>query len=171
MGVPSLPRQARMSLRRARWASKMRKFDRITSNPHVLSGQPCIRDMRLTVRRVVEAVAAIRTEPNCWPSTPNSRMRTFVRRWNSLPVLSKTRLSIEEPLETAAVGPGTSPVISGETPGRGRRCGSCWGCRTIARHRLSGSGLKDWVLQNWPSYCSVSTMRQRKHSAQVRQYP
>ena len=57
MGVPSLPRQARMSLRRARWASKMRKFDRITSNPHVLSGQPCIRDMRLTVRRVVEAVA------------------------------------------------------------------------------------------------------------------
>jgi len=34
-----------------------KKFDRITVNPEVMNGQPCIRDMRLTVRRVVEAVA------------------------------------------------------------------------------------------------------------------
>ncbi len=33
------------------------KFDRITSNPEIMNGQPCIRNMRLTVRRVVEAVA------------------------------------------------------------------------------------------------------------------
>ena len=33
-------------------------FDRITSNPTRLGGQPCIRNLRLTVRRVVEAVAA-----------------------------------------------------------------------------------------------------------------
>jgi uncharacterized protein (DUF433 family) len=33
-------------------------FDRITRNPKQLNGQPCIRDMRLTVRRVVAAVAA-----------------------------------------------------------------------------------------------------------------
>ena len=33
------------------------KFDRITINPEVMNGQPCIREMRLTVRRVVEAVA------------------------------------------------------------------------------------------------------------------
>ncbi len=33
-------------------------FDRITSDPDRLNGQPCIRDLRLTVRRVVEAVAA-----------------------------------------------------------------------------------------------------------------
>ena len=32
-------------------------FDRITSNPAVLGGQPTIRGMRLTVRRVVEALA------------------------------------------------------------------------------------------------------------------
>jgi uncharacterized protein (DUF433 family) len=32
-------------------------FDRITSNPTVLSGQPTIRGMRLTVRRVIEALA------------------------------------------------------------------------------------------------------------------
>jgi len=33
------------------------KFDRITVDPEIINGQPCIRDMRLTVRRVVEAVA------------------------------------------------------------------------------------------------------------------
>ncbi len=32
-------------------------FDRITSDPDRLNGQPCIRNLRLTVRRVVEAVA------------------------------------------------------------------------------------------------------------------
>ena len=32
------------------------KLDRITANPEVMNGQPCIRDLRLTVRRVVEAV-------------------------------------------------------------------------------------------------------------------
>jgi uncharacterized protein (DUF433 family) len=39
----------------------MSTFDRITSNPAVLSGQPCIRGMRLTVRRVLKALA---TYPN-----------------------------------------------------------------------------------------------------------
>ena len=33
------------------------KFDRITVNPEIMKGQPCIRGMRLTVRRVIEAVA------------------------------------------------------------------------------------------------------------------
>jgi uncharacterized protein (DUF433 family) len=33
------------------------KFDRITINPKVMNGQPCLRNMRLTVKRVVEAVA------------------------------------------------------------------------------------------------------------------
>jgi uncharacterized protein (DUF433 family) len=35
----------------------MAKFDRITSSPTVLNGQPTIRGMRLTVRRVIEALA------------------------------------------------------------------------------------------------------------------
>ncbi len=34
-----------------------RKLDRITVNPAIMNGQPCIRGMRLTVRRVVEATA------------------------------------------------------------------------------------------------------------------
>lgn len=33
------------------------RFDRITCDPERLNGQPCIRDLRLTVRRVVEAAA------------------------------------------------------------------------------------------------------------------
>lgn len=37
-------------------------FDRITVDPKQLDGQPCIRHMRLTVRRVVETVSLY---PNC----------------------------------------------------------------------------------------------------------
>ena len=33
------------------------RLDRITVNPEIMNGQPCLRGMRLTVRRVVEAVA------------------------------------------------------------------------------------------------------------------
>ncbi|MGQ9873285.1 DUF433 domain-containing protein [Leptodesmis sp.] len=33
------------------------KLDRITSNPNWMNGQPCIRDLRLTVRRVLELLA------------------------------------------------------------------------------------------------------------------
>jgi uncharacterized protein (DUF433 family) len=33
------------------------KLDRITVNPNIMNGQPCIRGMRLTVRRVVQATA------------------------------------------------------------------------------------------------------------------
>lgn len=32
-------------------------FDRITSDPARMNGQACIRDLRLTVRRVLEAIA------------------------------------------------------------------------------------------------------------------
>lgn len=35
----------------------MNKLNRITVNPKIMNGQPCIRGMRLTVCRVVEAVA------------------------------------------------------------------------------------------------------------------
>jgi uncharacterized protein (DUF433 family) len=35
----------------------MASFDRITIDPARLNGQPCVRGMRLTVRRVLEALA------------------------------------------------------------------------------------------------------------------
>ena len=33
------------------------EFDRITTDPTLMNGQPCIRSMRLTIRRVVELAA------------------------------------------------------------------------------------------------------------------
>jgi uncharacterized protein (DUF433 family) len=33
------------------------KLDRITSNPNKMNGQACIRDLRITVRRVVDLLA------------------------------------------------------------------------------------------------------------------
>lgn len=36
---------------------KMEQFDRITTNVARMNGEPCIRDLRLTVRRVLEALA------------------------------------------------------------------------------------------------------------------
>ena len=33
------------------------KFDRISSSPARMNGQPCVRNLSLTVRRVVEVVA------------------------------------------------------------------------------------------------------------------
>lgn len=35
----------------------MARFDRITCQPDVMNGQPTLRNMRITVRRVLEAVA------------------------------------------------------------------------------------------------------------------
>jgi uncharacterized protein (DUF433 family) len=39
----------------------MPSIDRIASDPKLMNGQPCIRGLRLTVRRVLEALA---TYPN-----------------------------------------------------------------------------------------------------------
>ena len=36
----------------------MEKLDRITIDPARMNSQPCIRNLRLTVRRVIEALAA-----------------------------------------------------------------------------------------------------------------
>src|SRR5262249_2302923 len=43
----------------------MRSFDRITSNPSRMKGQPCIRDLRLAVKRVLDGLATYpdRAEP------------------------------------------------------------------------------------------------------------
>jgi uncharacterized protein (DUF433 family) len=35
----------------------MEQLDRITTDPARMSGEPCIRNLRLTVRRVLEALA------------------------------------------------------------------------------------------------------------------
>jgi uncharacterized protein (DUF433 family) len=40
-----------------RGEKQMEKLDRITTDPARMSGEPCIRNLRLTVRRVLEALA------------------------------------------------------------------------------------------------------------------
>ena len=48
----------------------MEKFDRITWNPNQMNGQPCIRGMRLTVRRVVEAVSIYANREDLFRNCP-----------------------------------------------------------------------------------------------------
>jgi uncharacterized protein (DUF433 family) len=48
----------------------MEKLDRITWNPHLMNGQPCIRGMRLTVRRVVEAVSVFPNREDLFRNYP-----------------------------------------------------------------------------------------------------
>ncbi|MEO8663679.1 MAG: DUF433 domain-containing protein [Bryobacteraceae bacterium] len=44
-----------------RYDRLMLQFDRITMDPEVMGGKPCIRGMRVTVGMIVEALAAGRT--------------------------------------------------------------------------------------------------------------
>lgn len=39
----------------------MRRFDRITMDPEVMGGKPCIRGMRVTVGMIVESLGAGRS--------------------------------------------------------------------------------------------------------------
>lgn len=48
----------------------VQSFDRITWNPAQMNGQPCVRGMRLTVRRVVEAVALYPNRDNLFRNYP-----------------------------------------------------------------------------------------------------
>ncbi len=42
----------------------MQELKRITINPEVMGGKPCIRGMRVTVGMIVEAISAGRTVPD-----------------------------------------------------------------------------------------------------------
>jgi uncharacterized protein (DUF433 family) len=58
-GYRALPPRASASLAHVgEWFREAQMFDRISWNAKQMNGQPCIRGMRLTVRRVVAAVAA-----------------------------------------------------------------------------------------------------------------
>jgi uncharacterized protein (DUF433 family) len=48
----------------------MQRFDRITWDPAQMNRQPCVRGMRLTVRRVVEAVALYPTRDELFRNYP-----------------------------------------------------------------------------------------------------
>jgi uncharacterized protein (DUF433 family) len=46
------------------------KLDRITTNPNRMNGQPCIRNLRLTVRRVIELLATYRDREELYGEFP-----------------------------------------------------------------------------------------------------
>ncbi len=48
----------------------MQELNRITVNPEVMGGKPCIRGMRVTVGMIVEAIAAGRTVPELLADFP-----------------------------------------------------------------------------------------------------
>ena len=48
----------------------MQELKRITVNPEVMGGKPCIRGMRVTVGMIVESIAAGRTVPELLADFP-----------------------------------------------------------------------------------------------------
>lgn len=62
---------------------RMRYFDRITWHPNQMNDQACIRGMRLTVRRVVEAVALYPDRGDLFRNYPEFSRKTFGRHWRS----------------------------------------------------------------------------------------
>ena len=57
----------------------MPQLTRITRDPVVMGGRPCIRGMRVTVGTVVGLVAAGRTRDEILREYPSSRPRTSAR--------------------------------------------------------------------------------------------
>ncbi len=55
-------------------------FDRITRDPEQMNGQPCIRGMRLTVRRVVGAVAAYPNRVDLFRNYPDLEEEEDIRQ-------------------------------------------------------------------------------------------
>ena len=88
----------------------MTTFDRITSDPAVLNGQPCIRGLRLTVRRVLEALAIIPIAMNYERSILSSKMKTFANPWNMLPQILTTASWSCDPRHEAAFGSRTAAI-------------------------------------------------------------
>ena len=71
----------------------MSKFDRITWNPEILGGQPCIRGMRLTVRRVLEALATCRDRGELRDDYPELEDEDIDQASPTRPPISTTRSS------------------------------------------------------------------------------
>jgi uncharacterized protein (DUF433 family) len=81
----------------------MNSFDRITVNPAQMNGQPCIRGMRLTVRRIVELVATYPERDELlrdYPELENEDIRQALRYM--LTYLDDRVLELPTTYETAA---------------------------------------------------------------------
>jgi uncharacterized protein (DUF433 family) len=77
------------------------KFDRITINPNRMNGQPCIRDLRLTVRRVLEILAVYPTREELYREYPELEEED-IRQALAYAAASLEDRIIEFPYEIAA---------------------------------------------------------------------
>ena len=75
----------------------MRQFDPITWNPAQMNGQPCIRGMRLTVRRVLEALAAYPLREDLFRNYPELEEEDIRQ------ALAYAAANLEEPAEPLQV--------------------------------------------------------------------
>ncbi len=83
-------------------------FDRITVDPDQMGGQPCVRQMRLTVRRVLEAIATYQTVNSSSANIRDWKKKTFARSSNSLPQVSSTQPSTSASHERPPAGSRTA---------------------------------------------------------------
>ena len=103
----------------------MTAFERITSDPAMLNGQPYIRGMRLTVRRVLEALATYADRGSFEPSTRKSKTKISAKRLNMRRPILRTRSSICGRSHEAVAGSRSSAFYGsafGRHGNRGRAC-------------------------------------------------
>jgi uncharacterized protein (DUF433 family) len=74
----------------------MERFDRITWDPGHMNGQPCVRGMRLTVRRVVEAIAEYPNREDLYRNYPELEPEDVQQ------ALSFAAANLEDSAETTA---------------------------------------------------------------------
>jgi uncharacterized protein (DUF433 family) len=104
----------------------MQHFDRITWKPSQMNGQPCIRGMRLTVRRVVEAVALYPDRNDLFRNYPELEPEDVRQPWHSQQRISSITRQRATPSETLRDAPHAGQGSS-------------------ARHRsLRGRGYERW---------------------------
>ena len=64
----------------------MTSLDRITSDPATMNGQACIRGMRITVQRVLEALSIYPDRQDFFfPSIQSWKTKIFVKPWPMQP--------------------------------------------------------------------------------------
>lgn len=78
------------------------KFDRITIHSGRMNGQPCIRDQRLTVRRVVELVALYPDRAQLYQEYPELEEEDIRQALNYAAATLDDRI-VELPLSYATV--------------------------------------------------------------------
>src|ERR1035441_10634811 len=91
-------------------------LDRITRNPEVMGGKPCVRGMRVTVGAIVGLVASGHPTLKFWPHTPTLKKKIFDRPSPTPPGVSR-RSKFHFPRHETPDRHELEPVV-GPVPGR-----------------------------------------------------